>query len=163
MESNQNNNLDELLSDLKSKYKASKPSNNPEIAHNKANDTDNLLNEVKSEIKTNKSSVPANTKKITPNNSQADEYLDSIKAQYKNKQTHKKSQEELTFNRNKEEIIIQEQQKQLKRKQLIRQAEKWLANLDPSSDEGLWFNQLAESYPSKLEAAIHYLSLNIDN
>ncbi len=154
MKSNQNNNLDELLSDLKSKYKAS---NIPNSSQNYSDKINNLLNEVKSELKTNKISAEANIDKVTQNNSQVDEYLDSIKAQYKNKQNHQQVQEELIYNRNKQEIIHQEQQEQLKRKQLIRQAEKWLANLDPSSDEGMWFNQLAESYPSKLEAAINYL------
>ena len=154
MESNQNNNLDELLSDLKSKYKASNTSKTSQDSTSKVED---LLNEVKSELKTNQISAEANTNQVTQNNPQVNEYLDSIKAQYQNKQNHQQVQEELISNRNKQEIINQEQQKQLKHKQLIRQAEKWLANLDPSSDEGMWFNQLAESYPSKLEAAISYL------
>ena len=154
MESNQNNNLDELLSDLKSKYQTS---NTSETSQDSSSKVEDLLNEVKSELKTNQISAEVNTNQVTQNNPQVNEYLDSIKAQYQNKQTHQQVQEELIYNRNKQEIINQEQQEQLKHKQLIRQAEKWLANLDPSSDEGMWFNQLAESYPSKLEAAISYL------
>ena len=159
MESNQNNNLDELLSDLKSKYQAS---NTSEKSQDSSSQVEDLLNEVKSELNTNKRSAGADTSKVTQNSPQVNEYLDSFKAQYKHKQSHQKAQEELIYNRNKQEIIHQEQQEQLKRKQLIRQAEKWLADLDPSSDEGMWFNQLAESYPSRLEAAINYLQ-SLDN
>jgi chromosome segregation ATPase len=190
MESKQNNNLDDLLNDLKSKYNAS---NTSKLIQSSSNQIDNLLDKVKSELKTNKISVEANvnqidsnksqvdesldsikaqykqeqnsqfsaevkTNKVTQNKSQVNESLDSIKTQYKQKQNHQQAQGELIYNRNKQEIIIQEQQKQLQRKQLVQQAEKWLANLDPSSDEGMWFNQLAESYPSRLDAAINYLS-----
>ncbi|VEP13282.1 conserved hypothetical protein [Hyella patelloides LEGE 07179] len=154
MESNQNNNLDELLSDLKSQYNASntteKSQNNDKI--------EDLLNEVKSQLKPNNISAKAKNNQVTSNNPQVNEYLDSLKAQYRNQQSHQQAQKDLIYNRNQQEIIVQEQQKQLKHKQLIRQAEKWLANLDPTSDEGMWFNQLAESYPSKLDAAISYLS-----
>ncbi len=58
---------------------------------------------------------------------------------------------------NLEEIRRQELEKQRERKQLTLQAELWLKNLDPYSDEGFWFEQFAHSYPSKLEAAIEYL------
>ncbi|MEH2041664.1 salt stress protein, Slr1339 family [Nostoc sp.] len=54
-------------------------------------------------------------------------------------------------------------QEQLKAKQvegLKVQAKEWLTKLDPLSSEGLWFERFAESYPSKLEAAIEYLKSN---
>ena len=54
-------------------------------------------------------------------------------------------------------------QEQLKAKQLEAlqvQAKEWLAKVDPLSSEGLWFERFAESYPSKLEAAIEYLRSN---
>ncbi|MGH7998819.1 MAG: salt stress protein, Slr1339 family, partial [Brasilonema sp.] len=40
---------------------------------------------------------------------------------------------------------------------LKKQAKDWLAQLDPLSLEGLWFEKFAEGYPSKLEAAIEYV------
>ena len=40
------------------------------------------------------------------------------------------------------------------------EAEAWLKTLDPFSSEGFWFERFAESYPSKLEAAIEYLQSN---
>ncbi|WP_375480016.1 salt stress protein, Slr1339 family [uncultured Nostoc sp.] len=55
------------------------------------------------------------------------------------------------------------QQEQLKAKQLEAlqvQAKEWLAKVDPLSSEGLWFERFAESYSSKLEAAIEYLRNN---
>ncbi|MBN3944618.1 MAG: hypothetical protein V7L21_17050 [Nostoc sp.] len=54
-------------------------------------------------------------------------------------------------------------QEQLKAKQLEAlqvQAKEWLSKVDPLSSEGLWFERFAESYPSKLEAAIEYLRSN---
>ncbi|BAY37530.1 hypothetical protein NIES2111_18690 [Nostoc sp. NIES-2111] len=55
------------------------------------------------------------------------------------------------------------QQEQIKAKQkdaLKQQAKDWLEKLDPFSPEGLWFERFAESYSSKLEAAIEYLQTN---
>jgi hypothetical protein len=52
----------------------------------------------------------------------------------------------------------QAQLQQARRAAVSRTAETWLKNLDPLSTEGLWFNQFAEKYTSRLEAAIDYLS-----
>lgn len=148
----QNNTKADLLADFKSKHQAAKTS---EVKKDN-NQIDNLFDEVKSEIKTNRISTSANSDRASQ--SPTNEHLDSIKARYKNKQKQRQSHTQSDYNRNGQEIIRQEQQKQLQRKQSIRQAEKWLAHLDPLSDEGMWFDQLAESYPSRLEAAIAYLS-----
>ncbi|BAU63075.1 hypothetical protein STA3757_04300 [Stanieria sp. NIES-3757] len=190
MHSDQNQNLDNLLNELKSKYNASDRSTSSQSS---SSEMDNLLDGVKSELKTNQMSIKAKINQVTQNKSQVDESLDSIKEQYKQKhksqdsatiktthvgknqtqvnesfesikvqyqkkQKNQQAQDELIYNRNQQEIIIQEQQKQLQNKKLVQQAEQWLANLDPFSDEGMWFNELAESYPSRLEAAINYLS-----
>jgi hypothetical protein len=56
-----------------------------------------------------------------------------------------------------EERIRQEQIKAKQREGLKKQAQDWLTKLDPFSPEGLWFERFAESYSSKLEAAIEYL------
>jgi hypothetical protein len=53
--------------------------------------------------------------------------------------------------------LQQQQQLEQQRQAKIEQAKAWLKNLDPISQEGVWFEQLAEKYPSKLEAAIDYL------
>jgi hypothetical protein len=222
MVNNQDDDLDKILDDLKSQYQTANTAKNPEKSSNNSTsnsqEIDDLLKEIKLERKTNTTPIkaesdrflPDNTqinhdldsmkaqyqkeqnwqktpeelkhnrnqqdiliqeqhkqlqrqindksKQIKPDNTQINHDLDSIKTQYQKEQNWQKTQEELKYNRNQQDILIQEQHKQLQRKQSIRQAEKWLADLDPFSDEGMWFNQLAESYPSKLEAAIHYLS-----
>ena len=56
-----------------------------------------------------------------------------------------------------EEQRRQEQIKQQQKQALKQEAEQWLKKLKPRSEEGLWFEEFAYSYPSKLEAAIDYL------
>ena len=57
----------------------------------------------------------------------------------------------------KQEAIEQEQIRKQKQARLTKQATEWLKNLDSLSDEGFWFEQFAEKYPTRLEAAIAYL------
>jgi len=40
---------------------------------------------------------------------------------------------------------------------LLREAQEWLAQLKPKSEEGKWFERFASRFPSKLEAAVHYI------
>lgn len=56
-----------------------------------------------------------------------------------------------------EEQLRTEQRRQREREALTQEATEWLKNLSPRSEEGLWFEEFAYSYPSKLEAAIDYL------
>jgi len=78
-------------------------------------------------------------------------------------QTQNKQHNEDDYKRHREEIIKAEQQKQKKRKYLTQKAKTWLENLDPCSDEGFWFEELAESYSSRLEAAVDYLAAFEEN
>ncbi len=48
---------------------------------------------------------------------------------------------------------------QQKAKERYRRAIAWLKTLDPLSSEGLWFEQFATKYPSKIAAAVDYLNL----
>ena len=57
----------------------------------------------------------------------------------------------------KQEALKQEQIKREKQAQLTKQAMEWLKNLDSLSDEGFWFEQFAEKFPTRLDAAIAYL------
>lgn len=50
-----------------------------------------------------------------------------------------------------------EQLRQQRRAALAKQAEAWLRRLNPRSEEGLWFDEFACGYESRLEAAIDYL------
>jgi phage-related minor tail protein len=56
-----------------------------------------------------------------------------------------------------EEQLRVEQRRQRQREALSQEAIEWLKNLNPHSEEGLWFEEFAYAYPSKLEAAIDYL------
>ncbi|NJN75236.1 MAG: hypothetical protein HC796_01990 [Synechococcaceae cyanobacterium RL_1_2] len=71
---------------------------------------------------------------------------------------HRHKQKQLKdVGENVEQIKQRELDKQRRHKQLQRQAEQWLKNLDPYSDEGLWFTEFAYAYDTQLEAAIEYL------
>lgn len=56
-----------------------------------------------------------------------------------------------------EEQLKEEQRRQQQREALRSKAEEWLKDVTPDSAEGLWFEEFAYKYPSKLEAAIDYL------
>ncbi|MCA6584387.1 MAG: hypothetical protein IM537_01730 [Pseudanabaena sp. M57BS1SP1A06MG] len=49
---------------------------------------------------------------------------------------------------------IEESQKAKDRQIYEQKSKEWLKMLDPLSGEGLWFEEFAKNYPSKLEAAI---------
>jgi|GEM_PF-1599758 len=76
-------------------------------------------------------------------------------------QTRFKQKQQAENRQNQEKNLAGIQQEELKRqreqKALMRQAEEFLKNLDVNSDEGLWFEEFAYSYESKLEAAMDYL------
>jgi hypothetical protein len=52
---------------------------------------------------------------------------------------------------------VAEQQKVKDQQTIAKQATEWLKQLDPLGGEGLWFEEFAKNYPSRLEAAIALL------
>ncbi len=80
--------------------------------------------------------------------------LVELKAEVEEKQKEEelKRQQQL-----KEEQLRQERIKQQQRQALTKEAQEWLKKLNIRSAEGLWFEEFAYDYPSKLEAAIDYL------
>jgi hypothetical protein len=54
-------------------------------------------------------------------------------------------------------IAAAEKEKQAQEKHWRTKAAAWLQQLDPLSNEGLWFMEFAESYESPLSAAMEYL------
>ncbi|MGB5959618.1 MAG: hypothetical protein WBG73_03070 [Coleofasciculaceae cyanobacterium] len=94
-----------------------------------------------------------------------DSLLAEIRAEFEEKQREeetKKQQQRQEEQRLKEQQLnedkIKLQQREKQRKEaLTKEATEWLKNLNFSSEEGLWFEEFAYSYPSKLEAAIDYL------
>lgn len=57
----------------------------------------------------------------------------------------------------KQEALKQAQIRKEKQAQLKKKASLWLKKLDSYSDEGFWFEQFAEKFPTRLDAAIAYL------
>lgn len=91
--------------------------------------------------------------------------LAEIKAEFEEQQRSeeiKKEQQRQEQQRQKEQQIKEEQirleqREKQRREALTKEATEWLKNLDFRSEEGLWFEEFAYSYSSKLEAAIDYL------
>ena len=82
----------------------------------------------------------------------------SLLAQVKAELEEKERAEELKRQQQlKEEQLKAEQRRQKQREALTQEATEWLKNLTPRTEEGLWFEEFAYSYSSKLEAAIDYL------
>jgi hypothetical protein len=52
---------------------------------------------------------------------------------------------------------IASQQKAKDQEEITKTATEWLKKLDPLGGEGLWFEEFAKNYPSRLEAAIALL------
>ncbi|ACC81707.1 salt stress protein, Slr1339 family [Nostoc punctiforme] len=127
--------IDKLLAELKTEYKEVKPQ------------------QQQSKSATAKSFIPPLPKSA----SFMDPILAEVKANF--------AEEDAAIELKKQQELEQERirQEQLKAKQLEGlkiQAKEWLAKVDPLSSEGLWFERFAESYPSKLEAAVEYLRSN---
>ncbi|OKH17485.1 salt stress protein, Slr1339 family [[Limnothrix rosea] IAM M-220] len=69
----------------------------------------------------------------------------------------KKRQTRINTTHNAKAIAAAEKQKQAQQKRIRQKAEQWLQNLDPISNEGMWFYEFAETYESRLDAAMDYL------
>jgi hypothetical protein len=148
--------LESILSDLQGKYKdpetskqgkdekptPQSPSQNniPSIAP-ATNSLDSLLNDLRSNSSSNSQSNPQTD---VPN--------------YRPPQV----MPEVTINQTSPVIDrdiqqIANQQKAKDQEEITKTATEWLKKLDPLGGEGLWFEEFAKNYPSRLEAAIALL------
>ncbi|MEH2413530.1 salt stress protein, Slr1339 family [Nostoc sp.] len=127
--------IDKLLAELQTEYKEVQPQ------------------QQQSKSATAKSGMPPSPKSA----SFMDNLLAEVQADFAEQDAaiELKKQQELE-----QERIRQEQFKAKQLEALKVQAKEWLAKVDPLSSEGLWFERFAESYSSKLEAAIEYLRSN---
>ncbi len=133
-------------------------------------DIDDLLNELKEEYETGRtpSPSPPSPKIKSQSSDSINQLLDDIKeeiaqppkldVEVKPVKTESPKPDDLSQNLH---IVIRaedEQKKEQRRRESLKQkAHQWLAKLDPTSDEGMWFEEFSYSYDSKLEAAITYL------
>ncbi|BDI15267.1 hypothetical protein ANSO36C_10690 [Nostoc cf. commune SO-36] len=125
--------IDKLLAELETEYKEVQPQQQPKSA----------------------------TAKSFTSSPKSASFMDNLLAEVKSDFAEKDAVMELKRQQElKDERIRQEQLKAKQLEALKVQAKEWLAKVDPLSSEGLWFERFAESYPSKLEAAIEYLKNN---
>lgn len=100
-----------------------------------------------------------------PNESESDSLLAEMKSQYeeRDRAAAMQQQQKLRAAKQRRQKQAQEKQRRLeklrlkRRAELSEQAQPWLKQLDPRSAEGLWFEEFACAYESRLEAAIDYL------
>ena len=83
-----------------------------------------------------------------------DSMLLELKAEFEEKE--RETQQKRQQQQQEEELKVKQRQ-QRQQEALKQQAQEWLNNLKPHSEEGLWFEEFSYSYPSKLEAAMDYL------
>jgi hypothetical protein len=149
--------LDNLVEQMQAEFQTSKTT--APIANNNAKDllsrnsvssgnsnVDNLLTDFQSSFQSKKSQQVNNPS------------LDPLVTQIKNEYQQKDIEEvEAASKANLEVIRQKELQEQRKRKALETKAQEWLKNLDPNSEEGLWFEEFSYAYETRLAAAIDYL------
>jgi hypothetical protein len=145
MGSNQEDNFnpEELFQEIKSQYRQRQdrtdlPTNSD---RNNSDEPEDALEQIKSQYQQN----PKQS-----DDSENDDPLEQFKQQYQ-------QQKQTEWQKHQVEIRETEAERQKKEKQRKQKAQKWLDNLEPYSEEGLWFEDFARSYSSRLEAAIDYL------
>jgi hypothetical protein len=151
------NNIDKLLAELQAEYTEKKTEAKQPNPH-----------ATKPVISSTPQPVPLPPLNLTPvqsslssaskSDSLLDNLLDVVKSDFAafDAAEELKKQQELE-----QEKIRQAKLKEQQLEAVKKQAKDWLNQLDPLSQEGLWFEGFAQSYPSKLEAAIEYLQTNI--
>jgi hypothetical protein len=126
---------------------------------------DKLLDELKVEYNQSqraksqpaRNTPPLFTSQPAKSLSLVDNILAEVKADFAEKDALAESQKQQAIE---QEKIRQAEIKSQRLAALQGEAEAWLKKLDPFSSEGLWFERFAETYPSKLEAAMEYLQTN---
>ena len=125
-----------------------------------------LLAEVQAEYEKPKTSKqpqkqpekPSETQKARSQSFKSDRGFDDLLSQVQSEfEEADRLEEQKRAEQLKQEAIEQEHIRKQKQAKLTKQATEWLKNLDSLSDEGFWFEQFAEKYPTRLDAAIAYL------
>ncbi|MCC5656256.1 hypothetical protein LC608_04500 [Nostoc sp. XA010] len=125
---------------------------------------DKLLAELQTEYKEvqpQQQSKSATAKSFILSSPKSASFMDNLLAEIKADFAEEDAAIELKRQQELEQERIRQEQIKAKQLEALKvEAKKWLAKVDPLSSEGLWFERFAESYPSKLEAAIEYLRNN---
>ena len=110
---------------------------------------------LQSQPKTRKSSVPAQNVSTASAASRASKLLAELKAQYQERDEAIARQRQVEEAKSLRQAETQRAEQQ---RAIARQAEAWLKQISVDSEEGLWFEEFAYHYDSRLEAAIDYLA-----
>ncbi|MFN6485105.1 MULTISPECIES: salt stress protein, Slr1339 family [unclassified Nostoc] len=125
---------------------------------------DKLLAELQTEYKEvqpQQQSKSATAKPFIPSSPKSASFMDNLLAEVQADFAEEDAAIELKRQQELEQERIRQEQLKAKQLEALKvEAKEWLAKVDPLSSEGLWFERFAESYPSKLEAAIEYLRNN---
>lgn len=91
---------------------------------------------------------------VSPRDPAIDGLLGDLKTTYQHQDAEADRQRQQALEAERQR---QREQEAAERAAFAQQAQDWLSKLDPLSADGLWFNQFAERYPSRLDAAIDFL------
>jgi hypothetical protein len=139
--------IDKLLSELQAEYQQS------------ANSQPGKTEEVKKVKKIKKVKLDSSPSSSLFTSSSKGDVIDNILAEVKQDIEEKQVLEEQQKQQELEDERIRQQKIKAKQLEALKaQAQEWLNKLDPLSTEGMWFESFAQSYSSKLEAAIEYLN-----
>jgi hypothetical protein len=141
--------LDDLLSQVKAEYSEKTADSSPKPSP--------LIEEYQRQANHNTSQYSFTpTQSHLPDLTQEYSLISELKDEFAAVEKEEKLQKEAQI---KAEKLKQEQLQKERRKGLEKQAQEWLKKIDPHSTEGLWFEEFAYKYPSKLDAAIDYLQV----
>ena len=143
--------IDKLLSELQVEYQQSA---NSQAEKTQEEEEEKQVNQVK-KINLDLSAPSSSLFESSSKGDAIDNILSEVKKEIEEKQLLEEEQKQQAIA---EERIQQEEIRAQKLEALKGQAQEWLEKLEPLSPEGMWFESFAQSYPSKLEAAIEYLN-----
>ncbi|MGB3758642.1 MAG: hypothetical protein WBA07_20045 [Rivularia sp. (in: cyanobacteria)] len=139
--------IDKILSELQAEYQQSA---------NSSTEKTEEPNKVKKVKKVKLDSSPPSS--LFASSSKGD-VIDNILAEVKQDIEEKQVLEEQQKQQEIEQERLRQEKNQAKQLEALKaQAQQWLEKLEPLSTEGMWFETFAQNYPSKLDAAIEYLS-----
>ncbi len=139
--------IDKILSELQAEYQQS------------ANSQPGKTEEVKKVKQVKKEKLDSSPSSSLFASSSKGDVIDNILAEVKQDIEEKQLLEEQQKQQEIEQERLRREKNQAKQLEALKaQAQQWLEKLEPLSTEGMWFETFAQNYPSKLEAAIEYLS-----
>lgn len=167
--------VDELLAQMKATYGdeakpdrsspvpgAPSPSSSPSSAHPGSATADRSLDHLLADLDGSPALNPRHQPAPSPPQSSkpeasADPLLSQLKTQYTDHDQAIALQKQAQLEAEQRQ---QQRVQQQRRAALTKRAQTWLKQLDPHGGEGVWFEEFAANYPSRLDAAIDYLGVS---